>query len=263
MLTALLDHTMPVDEVALRARALGVSLERQHLVGVVVRFRDLVDAAAGAPALDAAESVEATQARLRDLAEAVSDALRETSLHGLASALDDHTVGALIALRRPEDVEAALSAFAAALRRLRGSLIIAAGSGVDSLREARRSLMEARQIGYAARHDSRDVPVFRLPHVGLAGLLHLLRDEPRVQTFVERELGPLLAYDAKHPKEQMLRPVRRTCPGRRSTSGWLGSAGSSTLISTPSSRACRCTWRCWRWTRSGTCERRPDVGSRS
>lgn len=87
-------------------------------------------------------------------------------------------------------------------------LIIAAGSGVDSLREARRSLLEARQIGYAARHDHRDVAVFRLPHVGLAGLLHLLRDEPRVQTFVERELGPLLAYEAKHPREQMLRTLR-------------------------------------------------------
>jgi PucR family transcriptional regulator, purine catabolism regulatory protein len=231
LLTALLDHTMPVDEVALRARALGVSLERRHLVGVVVRFRGgevaldpLVDGAspadsgagapgssagmAPAPGLPLATSVEEAQARLRDLAEAVSDALRETSLHGLASALDDHTVGALIALRRPEDVEPALLAFAAVVRRSRGSLIIAAGSGVDSLREARRSLMEARQIGYAARHDTRDVPVFRLPHVGLAGLLHLLRDEPRVQTFVERELGPLLAYDAKHPKEQMLRTLR-------------------------------------------------------
>ena len=39
LLTALLDHARPVDEVALRARALGVPLERRHLVGVVVRYR--------------------------------------------------------------------------------------------------------------------------------------------------------------------------------------------------------------------------------
>ncbi len=204
LLAALLDHAMPVDEVALRARALGVSLERRYLVGVVVRYRVPSDD----PAPPA--GVEQAQARLRDLAEAVSDALREASLHGLASALDDHTVGALIALKRPDEADPGLRAFASALRRPhgRGAVIIAAGSGVDSLREARRSLMEARQIGYAARHDVRDVSVFRLPHVGLAGLLHLLRDEPRVQTFVERELGPLLAYDAKHPKEQMLRTLR-------------------------------------------------------
>ncbi|MFD0785035.1 PucR family transcriptional regulator, partial [Micromonospora azadirachtae] len=87
-------------------------------------------------------------------------------------------------------------------------VIIAAGSGVGGLREARRSLIEARQIADAARRDRRDLPIFRLPHVGLAGLLHLLRDEPRVQTFVERELGPLLGYDAQHPREQLLDTLR-------------------------------------------------------
>jgi purine catabolism regulator len=116
----------------------------------------------------------------------------------------------LVALRRAEDEDAALALFAATLRRLHPhqQLIVAAGSGVDSLRDARRSLVEARQIGATARHDHRDVPVFRLPHVGLAGLLHLLRDEPRLQTFVERELGPLLAYDAKHPKDSLLHALR-------------------------------------------------------
>ena len=228
LLTALLDHTFPVDEVALRARALGVPLERRHLVGIVVRYRhdddgaDAADAAGEAIVADAGGrsgglsgglTGEAAEARLRDLAEALADALREASVVGLTSPLDDHTVGALIALRRPEDEEAALASLVTALRRPRGlaatpSLIVAAGSGVESLREARRSLVEARQVGYAARHDRRDVPVFRLPHVGLAGLLHLLRDEPRLQTFVERELGPLLAYEAKHPREQMLRTLR-------------------------------------------------------
>jgi purine catabolism regulator len=205
LLTALLDHTRPVDEVALRARALGVPLDRRHLVGVVVRHRqDDPDAE-----------------HLRDLAEAVGQALREATLTGLASALDEQSVGALLALRGQADEEGALSAFAAALRRVRpderpaangrpgpAAVIVAAGSGVDTLREARRSLVEARQVAEAARHDRRDVAVFRLPHVGLAGLLHLLRDEPRVQTFVERELGALLAYDAKHPREQLLGTLR-------------------------------------------------------
>ena len=39
LLTALLDHSRPVDEVALRAKALGVVLDRRHLVGVMVRHR--------------------------------------------------------------------------------------------------------------------------------------------------------------------------------------------------------------------------------
>ncbi|PWR05742.1 CdaR family transcriptional regulator [Micromonospora acroterricola] len=231
LLTALLDHSRPVDEVALRARALGVVLERRHLVGVMVRHRADDPAGEGGP--------EAGPARLRDLSEAVGQALREAKLTALTSAVDDHSVGALLALPDPAAEDRALSAFAAALRRVRldagavraaagaetsramsgadpsraaggapGGLIVAAGSGVDSLREARRSLVEARQIVEAARRDRRDLPIFRLPHVGLAGLLHLLRDEPRLQTFVERELGALLEYDARHPRERLLDTLR-------------------------------------------------------
>ncbi|MGS2615416.1 PucR family transcriptional regulator [Micromonospora sp. LZ34] len=256
LLTALLDHSRPVDEVALRARALGVVLERRHLVGVVVRYR--TDDAAGehAPAGDAGEpgafgepAPDAGPARLRDLAEAVGQALGEAKLTALTSAVDDHAVGALLALPDAAAEERALAAFATALRRARpdgrhldgvprqldavvprqfdgagqlagsarstvggrngsAGLIVAAGSGVGSLREARRSLTEARQIADAARRDRRELPIFRLPHVGLAGLLHLLRDEPRLQTFVERELGALLAYDAQHPREQLLGTLR-------------------------------------------------------
>ncbi|WP_167402576.1 PucR family transcriptional regulator [Micromonospora viridifaciens] len=260
LLTALIDHSRPVDEVALRAKALGVTLDRRHLVGVVVRYRadDAAEAAEPGP--------EAGPARLRDLAESVGQALREAKLTALTSAVDDHAVGALLALADPAAEARALAAFAAALRRLRldttparppsprtaprpvdaaprpvavgaphdgraglscdrdgssrpapaggprlpgpASVIIAAGSGVGSLREAGRSLVEARQIAEAARRDRRDLPIFRLPHVGLAGLLHLLRDEPRLQTFVERELGALLAYDARHPREQLLGTLR-------------------------------------------------------
>ncbi len=271
LLAALLDHSRPVDEVALRARALGVPLERRHLVGVVVRYRADDPAAGGAP--DESGTVvggaAAGPARLRDLAEAVGQAVRDANLTALTSPLDDQAVGALLALPDPATEERALAAFAAALRRARpdappartdgsparpdassargdaspagtnapparadgspvrpdgpvreeashrpvraapaGALVIAAGSGVGSLREARRSLVEARQVADAARQDRRDLPIFRLPHVGLAGLLHLLRDEPRLQTFVERELGPLLAYDARHPREQLLGTLR-------------------------------------------------------
>ncbi|WP_406071365.1 PucR family transcriptional regulator [Micromonospora sp. NBC_01638] len=270
LLTALLDHSRPVDEVALRAKALGVVLDRRHLVGVMVRHR--------AEDLVGESGPEAGQARLRDLSEAVGQALREAKLTALTSAVDDNSVGALLALTDPAAEDRALSAFASALRRVRldagtgratsgaeasraasgtdvsraafgaeasraafgaeagrvtggadpsrgvgsapGGVIVAAGSGVGSLREARRSLVEARQIAEAARRDRRDLPIFRLPHVGLAGLLHLLRDEPRLQTFVERELGALLDYDARHPREQLLDTLRVYLEqGRNKTAG--------------------------------------------
>ncbi|WP_454188920.1 PucR family transcriptional regulator ligand-binding domain-containing protein [Micromonospora arborensis] len=324
LLTALLDHSRPVDEVALRAKALGVVLDRRHLVGVMVRHRAEDPVGENGP--------DAGQARLRDLSEAVGQALREAKLTALTSAVDDHSVGALLALTDPAAEDRALSAFASALRRVRldggtgratsgadtsravsgaeavrspsgaeasrsgfaaeasrgpfgaeasrasfgaevsrsargaeasrasfgaevsrsargteasrasfgtdagrvaggadplrgvgggpGGVIVAAGSGVSNLREARRSLVEARQIAEAARRDRRDLPIFRLPHVGLAGLLHLLRDEPRLQTFVERELGALLEYDARHPREQLLDTLRAYLEqGRNKTAG--------------------------------------------
>ena len=213
LLTALLDHSRPVDEVALRARALGVPLDRRHLVGVVVRYR-AAEHGTGA----AGSGGPLGPARLRDLAEAVGQALREAGVTGLFSALDEHAVGAVLTMRDAADEDRVLAEFAAALHRARpdpagvpgsaGSVIVAAGSGVGSVRDVRRSLIEARQVADAARRGRRDVPVFRLPQVGLAGLLYLLRDDPRVQTFVERELGPLLAYDAEHPRDQLLGTLR-------------------------------------------------------
>ncbi|MBY8872513.1 PucR family transcriptional regulator [Micromonospora sp. PLK6-60] len=233
LLTALLDHSRPVDEVALRAKALGVTLERRHLVGVVVRHRadEPEDAPTGESGLPA-ETPAAGPARLRDLAEAVGQALREAKLTALTSAVDDQAVGALVALPDPAAEERALLAFATALRRLRGeaaagragSVIVAAGAGVGSLREAGRSLVEARQIADAARRDRRDLPIVRLPQVGLTGLLHLLRDEPRVQTFVERELGALLAHDAQHPREQLLGTLRAYLDQGRNKSAAAGAA---------------------------------------
>ncbi|NUO55068.1 MAG: PucR family transcriptional regulator [Hamadaea sp.] len=219
LLAALLDHSLPVDEVALRARALGVTVDRRRLIGVVIRplsgRGDFAGGGASANRGDRADrdgeksDVTAAQARLRDLADAATQGVREAKLAGLTGVLDDHVVGVLLAVKSAADEDAALERFATALRRGREEVLVAAGSGVDSLREARRSLVEARQVADAARHDTpSSVPVLRLPNVGLAGLLHLLRDEPRLQTFVERQLGALLAYDAKHPRDPLLPTLR-------------------------------------------------------
>ncbi|HZM76050.1 MAG TPA: PucR family transcriptional regulator ligand-binding domain-containing protein [Candidatus Limnocylindrales bacterium] len=196
LLSALLEHSLPVDEVALRAKALGVTLERRRLIGVVVRPRQ-------------DEQVEPQW--LQNLAEAVGNAVRESGLDGLTSPVDKHAVGALLALKPGADPS--LKGLAMALRRGRSDpLVIAAGSEVDGLRDARRSLVEARQVAEAARHDASPAAtaagIHRLPNVGLPGLLYLLRDEPRLQTFAERQLGALLAHDAQHPKEPLLPTLR-------------------------------------------------------
>jgi len=195
LLTALITAPVPDPDVLLRARALGVPLEGRRLLGVLVRE----GRAGGLPG-----GLEG-QARLRDLGEAVAHAARASGVDALVGPVDDRGIGLLAALlprHRDADV---LAALAAEVRRaVRGRLpqvdadrlVVAAGSLVGGPRDARRSLVEAGQVADAAAHLVTTAPVLRLPDLRLRGLLHLLRDDPRVQTFVERELAPLLAHDA-------------------------------------------------------------------
>ncbi len=205
LLSGILTHALTVSEVALRAQALGVPLEGRRLVGVVLRQRQ-------GPLPAALEA----QARLRDFTELAATAIRTSRLSALVGALDDEGVGLLVALGSQQDEHAALESFAAALRRLSAEAgrdgaepVIAVGSSVGSVRDARRTLLEATQVADAALHDAPGgrAAYYRLPDVRLRGLLHLLRDDERLQTYVERELGPLLAYDAEHGGQlvQMLR----------------------------------------------------------
>lgn len=210
LLSGILTHALTVSEVALRAQALGVPLESRRLVGVVLRRRR-------GPVPAALEA----QARLRDFTELAATAVRVSRLSALVGALDDEGVGVLIALGSQQDEHTALEAFAAALRRLvadsardtgaaAAEPVIAVGSSVGSVRDARRTLLEATQVADAALHDApggRAAAYYRLPDVRLRGLLHLLRDDERLQTYVERELGPLLAYDAEHGG-QLVRMLR-------------------------------------------------------
>ncbi|WP_431680730.1 PucR family transcriptional regulator [Kitasatospora sp. KL5] len=210
LLSGILTHALTVSEVALRAQALGVPLEGRRLVGTVLRQRR-------GPVPAALEA----QARLRDFTELAATAIRTCRLSALVGALDDEGVGVLIALGSQQDEHGALESFAAALRKLVADgardaaapppePVVAVGSSVGSVRDARRTLLEATQVADAALHDApgaRAAAYYRLPDVRLRGLLHLLRDDERLQTYVERELGPLLAYDAEH-NGQLVRMLR-------------------------------------------------------
>ena len=78
------------------------------------------------------------------------------------------------------------------------------GTPTETLRDVRRSFLEARQVGDVAIRQPAGAAgasgraFYRLPDLRLRGLLHLLRDDARLQTFAERELGPLLAADDAH-----------------------------------------------------------------
>jgi purine catabolism regulator len=191
LLAGLLTHSSPTRDVALRAGALGVPLDGRRLLGVVVRPRG----PRAHPAL-------AAQARVRDVAEAVAESLKTSRVQGLTGALDEtfgaQAVGVLVSLATADRDGDVLTRLTDALGVHDRGLIVAAGSVVASLDSVRRSFIEAAQVADAALHTGEVRPFYRLPDVRLRGLLHLLRDDARLQTFVERELGPLLGYDQRH-----------------------------------------------------------------
>ncbi len=193
------------DEMAAQCRALGVPVTGRQLITAVIRSPD-----GGAGLL--------AQARVLDLAEALADACRAERIPALVGSLDDVRAGALLSADAGADPEQVLAGVCAAARlalarRARrpygmpsGEPVIGVGTPASSLREARRSLLEARQVADAAADSSpardggaQDGRLFyRLADLRLRGLLSLLGGDARLATFVDRELGPLRDYDAAH-----------------------------------------------------------------
>jgi purine catabolism regulator len=188
-------------EAEARARAMGVPVTGRQLVAAVVRIPD------AGPGLSA-------HAAVLGVAEAVADACRDARVPALVGSLDDVRAGALLSLPEHADTDHTLRELSARLTarlssrplaaRLRGrageppALVIGTGPAATSLRDVRRSFLDAREVADVAIRHPDGRPYYRLPDLRLRGLLHLLRDDPRVQAFAERELGALLRYDAAH-----------------------------------------------------------------
>jgi PucR family transcriptional regulator, purine catabolism regulatory protein len=210
-------HADPA-EAAVRSRALGVPVDGRQLIAMVLRLRDPLGPGGGLGALGVS-----AHARVLDLADAAAAACRAERIPSLVGTLDDARAGAMLSLGPRAEPDDVLTRLAARIRERFGAdpdgLVIGVGEAVGSIRDVRRSFLEASQVADVAaeRRDDRDLrdpeesgasgasgasgvrpaaPAFyRLPDLRLRGLVHLLRDDPRLQTFVERELGALLAYE--------------------------------------------------------------------
>jgi PucR family transcriptional regulator, purine catabolism regulatory protein len=187
LLTELLGSTTTAADLAARANALGVPLQRRQLLGMSVRPST---ATANRPAM-------ATQELLRDLAEATALAARRARV----AALDAEAV-----LRRlSKEIHQAAANAPKAL-----PVIVAVGTTVDAVADARRSMIEAAHVATAALRTPDGRPYHRLDDVRLRGLLHLLADDDRMTAFAARELGPLLSRDAAHGS-RLIDALRHFC----------------------------------------------------
>jgi sugar diacid utilization regulator len=203
LIAAIVSPSGPADtgQAATRARALGLPTTGRLLIALVARLP------AAGPGLSA-------QARILAVADAMAAACRAERVPAIVGSLDDLRAGALLSLPAGTDPDPALTAVSQRTQRMAFApagagpteMVLAAGSAAGSIHDAARSFAEARQVADAAAGPDAVAgtagrpgrPFLRLADLRLAGLLQLLRDDPRVQAFAEREAGPLLAYDAQH-----------------------------------------------------------------
>ncbi|MGH3151797.1 MAG: helix-turn-helix domain-containing protein, partial [Streptosporangiaceae bacterium] len=176
-------HADPA-EAAMRARALGVPVDARQLIGLVLRIGDH----SGVPGISA-------HARVLEAADVLAEACRAGRVPALVGTLDDVRAGAMLSLAPGADADAVLTVLAGKVRDRLGPVVIAAGAAADSIKDVRRSFLEADQVAEVAAGLGEARPFYRLPDLHLRGLLHLLREDARLQTFVERELGALLTHE--------------------------------------------------------------------
>lgn len=175
LLTDLVGGVVPARQLLPRARAAGLPVNRRAFVPLVVRDEE--------PAR-------------------IDRVLRLLGLPGLAAELADGATAVLLSLARDQDAEALAAHFATRLRATSGEprTVVAAAGARTVWDEVPAGLREAQHVADAVADSAHtlDLPdVVRLRDVHLRGLVRLLRDDPHVQSFAERELDGLLCDPAQ------------------------------------------------------------------
>ncbi|MET8471543.1 PucR family transcriptional regulator [Streptomyces sp. NPDC006422] len=171
LLADLLSGAAPPRGLLPRARAAGLPVNRRTFVPLVVR--------------------DTTPAQLDRL-------LRLLGLPGLVAELAEHTTAVLLSLARDQSPDALAVHFARRLRAETGdaSAVVAAGPARADWEDVPDALREALHVADAVTGAPPGLPaVVRIGDVGLRGLVRQLRDDPRVQSFSERELDAILAVE--------------------------------------------------------------------
>ncbi|WP_211897646.1 PucR family transcriptional regulator [Saccharopolyspora erythraea] len=149
-----------------RITALGVPVQGRRLAVVVVRTDER------------ALLLDKLRARLEGSA--------------LVGDLGERGVGVLLSFREP----GGWRPLAEEISELAGAPVNV-GAEVGELSEVARSAAEAEQVADAVPRGGAP-GVHTVTDIGLPELLYALREDPRVQSYAERQLAPLLAYDQCH-----------------------------------------------------------------
>ncbi|MFH0515698.1 PucR family transcriptional regulator [Streptomyces sp. M41] len=170
LLTDLVSGVVPARQLLPRARAAGLPVNRRTFVPLVVRDAE---------------------------ADRLERVLRMLGLPGIVAELADGASTVLLSLARDQEAAVLTANFAARARSETGAAtaVVAAADARTLWDDVPAGLREAQHVADAVADSSAalDLPaVVRLRDVHLRGLVRLLRDDPHVQSFAERELDGLL-----------------------------------------------------------------------
>ncbi|MDH6181077.1 purine catabolism regulator [Microbacteriaceae bacterium SG_E_30_P1] len=170
-----------------QAQALGVSFRRSRLAAFAFRSRD-----------SSSQDPRDRQRALRAIASAISDAGADRGRSSLVAPVDDFTVGMVTTVPGGiSDIDEA-ARIVERLDKAGITVIAACGGGGRGAAAARTALLEAIETAGTAASMGWSEPVVTASDLGLRGLIHTLRDDPRVIQFAERTVGALVAYDLEH-----------------------------------------------------------------
>ncbi|NNN37548.1 PucR family transcriptional regulator [Streptomyces sp. S3(2020)] len=162
LLTDLVSGVVPARQLLPRARAAGLPVNRRTFVPLVVRDGDPAE---------------------------LDRVLRLLGLSGIVAELADGATAVLLSLARDQDASVLTANFAARLPQT----VVAAADPRTAWDDVPAGMREAQHVADAVASGILDLPaVVRLKDVHLRGLIRLLRDDPQVQSFAERELDGLL-----------------------------------------------------------------------
>ncbi|KKD03447.1 PucR family transcriptional regulator [Streptomyces sp. WM6386] len=162
LLTDLVSGVVPARQLLPRARAAGLPVNRRTFVPLVVRDGDPAE---------------------------LDRVLRLLGLPGIVAELADGATAVLLSLARDQDASVLTANFAARLPQT----VVAAADPRTAWDDVPAGMREAQHVADAVASGILDLPaVVRLKDVHLRGLIRLLRDDPQVQSFAERELDGLL-----------------------------------------------------------------------
>ncbi|MEV0404890.1 PucR family transcriptional regulator ligand-binding domain-containing protein [Actinoallomurus sp. NPDC050550] len=131
--------------------------------------------------------------------DALAARLAAGGARALVGGLRPGVTGVLIAVARAgawEPVAERVGRFAR--EELGTDAVVAVGPGVADLGQVARSFAEAEQVLEAIRPGASDRPFHVTSDIGLPQLLYALRDDVRIQRYVDRRLGRLIDHDERH-----------------------------------------------------------------